>query len=86
MHVIQFLPRMMEKVFSSIDAKYGGIDGISSRLEHSLKAPDSIDVTDDGIDMYLIECHHLSIVFNVDGSDTFGSEEQSGKQCSLITV
>lgn len=48
------------------------IDGIPLKgLEHSLKGPDSIDVTDDGIDKYLIELQfskaHLSIVFNVDG-------------------
>lgn len=52
--------------------------------------PDSIYVTDDGIDMYLIELPfsnaHLSIVFNGDGSDAFESEEQSRKQCSLITL
>lgn len=52
--------------------------------------PDSIYVTDDGIDMYLIELQfsnaHLSIVFNGNRSGTFESEEQSGKQYSLITL
>lgn len=49
--ITTFLNSVLQKVLSSIDVKYGGNEEISSRHEQLLKALDSIDVTDDGIDI-----------------------------------